>query len=183
MTEAEITEVLFRRDPLSRSDLALVFGNCDRHVSATRARHAAFLFLHGHTPRLLLSGGGTGDDGRSEAEHMAAVAQACGVPPEAVLLESQSRTTAENLSFAVSLLARQALLGTLRGSISSRVPGTCFAFFTSQASRSDQASAFSLHPRKKAAPDRPGHHRVSVGSASSPSSDSSDRFCAARERA
>ena len=59
MTEAEITEVLFKRDPLSRSDLALVFGNSDRHVSAERARHAAFLFLHGYTPRLLLSGGGT----------------------------------------------------------------------------------------------------------------------------
>ena len=114
MTEAEITEVLFKRDPLSRSDLALVFGNSDRHVSAERARHAAFLFLHGHTPRLLLSGGGTGDDGRSEAEHMAAVAQACGVPPEALLLECQSRTTVENLSFAVSLLARQTLLDTIR---------------------------------------------------------------------
>src|SRR5262249_11200148 len=68
MTEAEITELLFKRDPLSRSDLALAFGNSDRHVSAERARHAAFLFLHGHTPRLLLSGGDTGDDGRSEAE-------------------------------------------------------------------------------------------------------------------
>jgi hypothetical protein len=45
---------------------------------------------------------------------MAAVAQACGVPPEALLLECQSRTTVENLSFAVSLLARQALLDTLR---------------------------------------------------------------------
>ena len=63
MTEAEITEVLFKRDPLSRSDLALVFGNSDRHVAAERARHAAFLFLHGYTPRLLLSGGATGDDG------------------------------------------------------------------------------------------------------------------------
>src|SRR5262249_57057598 len=54
------------------------------------------------------------DDGRSEAEHMAAVAQACGVPLEALLLESQSRTTVENLSFAVSLLARQTLLDTIR---------------------------------------------------------------------
>jgi uncharacterized SAM-binding protein YcdF (DUF218 family) len=78
------------------------------------SRVARFLFLQGHTPRLLLSGGGTGDDGRSEAEHMAAVAQACGVPPEALLLESQSRTTVENLSFAVSLLAHQTLLDTIR---------------------------------------------------------------------
>jgi hypothetical protein len=62
MTEAEITELLFRRDPLTHSDLALVFGHHEPCVSAERARHAAFLFLHGHTPRLLLTGGATGDD-------------------------------------------------------------------------------------------------------------------------
>lgn len=45
---------------------------------------------------------------------MAGVTQACGVPPEAILLEAQSRTTVENLSFAVSLLARQNLLDTIR---------------------------------------------------------------------
>jgi uncharacterized SAM-binding protein YcdF (DUF218 family) len=114
MTETEITELLFRRSPLSRSDLALVFGHHDPDVSAERARHAAFLFLRGHTPLLLLSGGGTGEGGRSEAEHMAAVAESCGVPAEAILLESQSRTTVENLSFSVSLLARQNLLDTIR---------------------------------------------------------------------
>jgi uncharacterized SAM-binding protein YcdF (DUF218 family) len=114
MTEAEITELLFRRDPLSHSNLALVFGNTDSQVSAERARHAASLFLGGHTHRLLLSGGATGDDGQSEAECMAAVAKASGVPPEALLLEAQSRTTVENLSCAVSLLARQNLLDTIR---------------------------------------------------------------------
>jgi uncharacterized SAM-binding protein YcdF (DUF218 family) len=114
MTEAEITEHLFRGDPLSHSDLALVFGNTVPHVSAERARHAASLYLGGHTPLLLLRGGATGDDGRSEAEHMAAVAKASGVPPEALLLEAQSRTTVDNLSCAVSLLARQNLLDTIR---------------------------------------------------------------------
>jgi hypothetical protein len=114
MTEAEITEFLFRRDPLSRSDLALVFGHHDPHVSVERARHAAFLFLHGHTPRLLLSGGATGNGGQSEAEHMAAVAQSLGVPREALLLEAQSRTTVENLSLSVSLLDRQNLLDSIR---------------------------------------------------------------------
>jgi hypothetical protein len=76
MTEAEITELLFRRAPLTHSDLALVFGHHAPHVSAERARHGAFLFLHGHTPRLLLSGGATGDDGQSEAEHPARLAEA-----------------------------------------------------------------------------------------------------------
>jgi hypothetical protein len=45
---------------------------------------------------------------------MAAVAQACGVPSEALLLEPKSHTTVENLSLAVSLLARQNLLDTTR---------------------------------------------------------------------
>jgi uncharacterized SAM-binding protein YcdF (DUF218 family) len=114
MTEAEITELLFRRSPLSHSDMALVLGNSDPHVSTVRARHAASLYLGGHTPLLLLSGGATGGDGRSEAEVMAAVAESCGVLAEALLLETRSRTTVENLSFSVSLLARQNLLDTIR---------------------------------------------------------------------
>ena len=40
--------------------------------------------------------------------------EACGVPSEVLLLSPKSRTTVENLSFAVSLLARQTLLDTLR---------------------------------------------------------------------
>ncbi len=114
MTAGEITELLFRRDPLSRSDLAFVFGHHDPHVSAERARHAAFLFLHGHTPRILVSGGATADDGRSEAEHMAAVAAGLGVPRETLLLETRSRTTVENLSLSVSLLDRQNLLHSIQ---------------------------------------------------------------------
>jgi hypothetical protein len=114
MTEAEITDLLFRRDPLSRSDLALVFGNSDAGASAERARHAASLFLGGHTPLVLLSGGATSEGGRSEAEHMATVARNRGVPPEALLLETRSRTTAENLSLSVALLARQDLLDSVR---------------------------------------------------------------------
>src|SRR5262245_54114396 len=114
MTEAEITELLFKRDPLTHSDLALVFGHHDPDVSSERARHAAFLFHHGHTPLLLLSGGATGDDGRSEAKHMAAVAESCGGPAEARLLETKAGTTVENVSFAGSLLPGQNLLHTIR---------------------------------------------------------------------
>jgi uncharacterized SAM-binding protein YcdF (DUF218 family) len=114
MTDPEITQLLFTRDPLACSDLAIVFGNIDPHLSAERARHAASLFRDGHTPRLLLSGGATRNDGRSEALHMAAVAQASGVPSEALLLELKSRTTAENLSYSVALLAHEHLLDSVR---------------------------------------------------------------------
>ena len=68
------------------------------------------LFLDGYTPLLLFSGGPTGGDGRSEAEAMAAVARENGVPETAVILEPRSRTTVENLSLSVALLARNDLL-------------------------------------------------------------------------
>src|SRR5579883_12717 len=114
MTEAEISELLFVRDPLARSDLAIVFGHNEPAVSAQRARHASDLFLGGHAPRLLFTGGPTGDDLLSEAEVMAAVARDRGVPREVMLLETHSRTTALNLSLSVSLLASECLLDSLR---------------------------------------------------------------------
>lgn len=113
MTESEITELLFLRDPLASSDLALVFGHHDLRVSAQRARHAAALFLGGHTPRLLLTGGATGGEERSEAEVMAAVARDCGVPGDALLLEESSRTTIDNFSRSLAVLARENLLDSL----------------------------------------------------------------------
>ena len=113
MTEAEITELLFVRDPLARSDLAVVFGHYDPSVSRQRARHAASLFLGGHTPRILFTGGPTGENDRSEAEVMAAVARDAGVPESAILLENRSRTTVENLANSVTLLACQNLLRSL----------------------------------------------------------------------
>lgn len=113
MTEAEITELLFVRDPLARSDLAIVFGHHDPDIAGQRARHGAALFRRGYTPRLLLTGGPTGDDDQSEAELMAAVARDEGVPETALLLEGSSRTTAENISLSVALLDRENLLRSL----------------------------------------------------------------------
>jgi len=113
MTEPEITELLFLRDPPARSDLALVFGHHDVRVSTQRARHAASLFLGGHTPRLLLTGGPTGENDQSEAELMASVVRDAGVPETAILLETRSRTTVENFSHSVALLAGENLLRSL----------------------------------------------------------------------
>jgi uncharacterized SAM-binding protein YcdF (DUF218 family) len=113
MTESEVTELLFVRAPLARSDLAIVFGHHDAGVSAQRARHASSLFLGGHTPRLLFTGGPTGEGEESEAESMAAVAKDRGVPPAAMLVEPRSRTTVENLSLSASLLAGEGLLDSL----------------------------------------------------------------------
>lgn len=57
MTDAAITELLFVRDPLARSDLALVFGHHEPDLSALRVTHAASLSSAGYTPKLLLSAG------------------------------------------------------------------------------------------------------------------------------
>src|SRR5947209_3485318 len=113
MTASEITELLFVRDPPGRSDLAIVFGHHEQEIFAQRARHGASLLLDGYTTRLLLTGGPTADDRRSEAEVMAAVARDRGVPAGAMLLETRSRTTVQNLALSVSLLARANLLDSL----------------------------------------------------------------------
>ena len=114
MNDSEITNLLFVRDPDSLSDLAVVFGHHEPCVSAQRVTHAAALLLAGLTPRLLLSGGVTDRGDRSEAESMAAIARDLGVPDDALLLEPHSRTTVENLTRSVALLAGEDLLATIR---------------------------------------------------------------------
>ena len=105
MTDAEITELFFIRDRLSRSDLAIVFGHHEPAISAQRASHPAFLYLGGYTPLLLLTDGVTGEILSSEAELMAEVLSDRSVPDEAILLETLSRTRVESFTLSVRLLA------------------------------------------------------------------------------
>src|SRR5262249_17008843 len=114
MTEAEITEFLFLEDPPGRSDLAIVFGHEDPELSGRRVRHAASLYLESLTPRLLLTGGVTGQCAESEAQHMAKVVKDSGVPGVAMLLETRSRTTLENLALSIRLLTQEKLLDSIR---------------------------------------------------------------------
>jgi uncharacterized SAM-binding protein YcdF (DUF218 family) len=114
MTDAEITDLLFIRDPPGRSDLAIVFGSHEPTLAAQRARHAASLYRSGLTPRLLFTGGPKGDCPLNEAEAMATVAGDNGVPPEAMLLEGKSRTTVENFTLSIALLRNLRLLDSLR---------------------------------------------------------------------
>jgi uncharacterized SAM-binding protein YcdF (DUF218 family) len=101
---ADITRLLFVRDQPAVADLALVFGHSDRTVAAARVRHAAGLHAAGFVPKLLVSGGATSDPSESEANHMARVARSLGIPDRDVLIESCSRTTAENVTRAAALL-------------------------------------------------------------------------------
>ncbi|HAS3153002.1 YdcF family protein [Vibrio cholerae] len=90
------------------ADLILVLGSNDVRV----AEHAAKLYHQGLAPYVLFSGGfgrfTQGVFNHSEAETFAAIAKDAGVPEHAILLETQSTNSGENLHFSHQLLAQQA---------------------------------------------------------------------------
>jgi uncharacterized SAM-binding protein YcdF (DUF218 family) len=107
----EVNRLLFVAHAPERADLALVFGYSDPEGAARRARHGARLHREGHVPRLLFTGGAASSPGEpSEAERMAAVAVAAGVPASAILVEARSRTTFENVRHSLALLGEKGLL-------------------------------------------------------------------------
>lgn len=64
---------------------------------AARLDHALELFKAGIAPRLIVTGGKAEGDRTTEAASARAYAIARGVPPAAILLEDQSRTTLESI--------------------------------------------------------------------------------------
>ncbi|EGQ8475039.1 YdcF family protein [Vibrio cholerae] len=89
------------------ADLILVLGSNDVRV----AEHAAKLYHQGLAPYVLFSGGfgrfTQGVFNHSEAETFAAIAKDAGVPEHAILLETQSTNSGENLHFSHQLLVQQ----------------------------------------------------------------------------
>ncbi len=90
------------------ADLILVLGSNDVRV----AEHAAKLYHQGLAPYVLFSGGfgrfTQGVFNHNEAETFAAIAKDAGVPEHAILLETQSTNSGENLHFSHQLLVQQA---------------------------------------------------------------------------
>lgn len=68
-----------------------------------RTQHAIALFQVGQVSGLILSGGGAPI---SEAEVMAQICRAAGLPERALHLEPKARTTADNLRFAAPISAK-----------------------------------------------------------------------------
>jgi uncharacterized SAM-binding protein YcdF (DUF218 family) len=97
------------RDPLSRCDIILVLCSYDTRV----AEYAAELYRKQWAPLLLFSGKeGANTEGRfsaTEAEVFGQIAQRCGVPPGAILLEKEARNTGENVRFSRTLLASRGI--------------------------------------------------------------------------
>ncbi len=94
---------------LEPADLLFVLGSHDLRV----AEHAANLFHRKLAPHVVLSGGfGVRQENgwvKSEAEMFAEVMVQRGVPESALLLESRSTNTGENVRFTRELLAEQGM--------------------------------------------------------------------------
>jgi len=101
-----------RRDERAAADLILVLGRElreDRPTPVFRARleHGARLLHEGWAPRILVSGGVTGDSRVSEAEAGREHLLARGLPASAILTEAGSRHTLENLFNVRETLRRE----------------------------------------------------------------------------
>lgn len=95
---------------LKPADCLLVMCSNDLRV----AEHAAKLYQQKLAPLIVFSGGkGRFTDGlfdKSEAETFAEIAQAAGVPSDAILLETQSTNSGENVRFTHQLLEDSGIL-------------------------------------------------------------------------
>ncbi|MGI9830385.1 YdcF family protein [Vibrio vulnificus] len=95
---------------LTPTDCLLVMCSNDLRV----AEHAVNLYKQGYAPYILFSGGeGRFTEGlfeKSEAETFAELAKASGVPEEAILLETKSSNSGENVRFSEQLLIDKGLV-------------------------------------------------------------------------
>jgi uncharacterized SAM-binding protein YcdF (DUF218 family) len=73
-------------------------------IFAARLDHGVELFLTGDAPRLVVTGGKAAGDRTTEAAVGRAFAIERGVPPDAILVEDQSRTTLESVRAVSALL-------------------------------------------------------------------------------
>lgn len=87
-------------------------------IGRERVEAAAELWRRGGAPRVVVSGGVTRGAGRSEAAGMADGLVALGVPRQAILVEEQSRTTAENARCCAELLRAAPDVGLVAGGAS-----------------------------------------------------------------
>lgn len=103
-----------RRDEAREADAAIVlgaavFGDRPSPVLRERINHAIFLYEAGYVDKIIFTGG-LGQRARiTEAEASAAYARARGIPEAAILVETTSTTTRENLRNARLITAENNL--------------------------------------------------------------------------
>jgi len=70
-----------------------------------RTQHAVALYQHGLAPTIICSGGQAGPETSTEAAAACTLAASLGVPPAALLLENQARSTEENALDTAAIMA------------------------------------------------------------------------------
>ncbi len=96
-----ISRCFFPPDRLIQADVAIVFGMNDPGRPVDRA---AELFHSGMIRRLVFTGGYNKRLERAEADVMATLAAARGIPADAILIEDRALNTDENIEFSYRLL-------------------------------------------------------------------------------
>jgi uncharacterized SAM-binding protein YcdF (DUF218 family) len=101
-------------DHSRRSDCAIVlgaaaYGSKPSPVFAERINHAVALYQSGTVKFLLFTGGSVIEADQSESAVARSHAIAAGVPADAIFIESQSRTTAQNLAQAKGVMKEHGL--------------------------------------------------------------------------
>lgn len=91
------------RDEARPADVIVVLG-AGEVGTERRAAHGVARYHEGIAPWLLCSGGYRHRNGMSEAELCASLARQAGVPPSAILLEPESRTTEQNAQHAAQIM-------------------------------------------------------------------------------
>lgn len=91
------------RDRARPADVIIVLG-AGEIATGSRTTHAVELYHQGIAPWLLCSGGYRGPSGQTEAALCAAQAEQAGVPPSALVLEPESRSTEENARNAAAIM-------------------------------------------------------------------------------
>lgn len=90
-------DVFRAQDEFEYADFGITFG-CDfMSEMEFRIRGSIDLLLNDRVGTMILSGGATGDSETTEAEQMSTMAFKAGVNPDRLLLESESRTTQQNV--------------------------------------------------------------------------------------
>ncbi|MEW6577900.1 MAG: YdcF family protein [Chloroflexota bacterium] len=86
------------------ADVIIVLGGGEEGTTR-RAEHAAALYHAGYAPHVLCTGGYSAGGAEIEAERCAQVVRAANVPADAITLERNSRSTAENARATAAIMA------------------------------------------------------------------------------
>jgi hypothetical protein len=107
--------LLIERTALKRADICLIYGN--KAIYERLAARAASLYKQGYFSKIIVTGGVATESGETEAEATRAALVRYGVRDAAILVESRSTNTQENIEFAREVIDREIGLQNVRSVI------------------------------------------------------------------